>query len=78
MFVIERCNEVFKYFFLLLQNTLIGGIAGVSAMSWVSLNAQFAIASGSIHFEHKQMSTSNCSYDFEVDAPSHLSLLQEP
>ncbi|XP_031637399.1 sodium-coupled monocarboxylate transporter 1 [Contarinia nasturtii] len=47
-------------------NTLIGGICGVLAMSWVSLNAQWAIASGAIQFEHKEMSISNCSYDFEL------------
>ena len=35
-------------------------------MSWVSLNAQWAIASGAIRFEHKQMSIKNCSYDFEL------------
>lgn len=40
------------------------------AMSWVSLNAQWAIASGAIRFEHKQMSISNCSYDFELAVDS--------
>lgn len=36
------------------------------AMSWVSLNAQWAIASGATRFEHKPMSISNCSYDFDL------------
>lgn len=45
-------------------------------MSWVSLNAQWAIASGAIHFEHKEMSISNCSYDFE--SPVAPAFIDEP
>lgn len=43
---------------------------GVIAMSWVSLNAQWAIASGAIKFDHKEMSISNCSYDFNLVDPN--------
>lgn len=38
----------------------------MAAISWLSLNAQWAIASGAIHFEHKEMSINNCSYEFEL------------
>lgn len=34
-------------------------------MSWVSLNAQWAIASGALRFEHKPMAVDQCSYNFE-------------
>lgn len=34
------------------------------AMSWVSLNAQWAIASGAIQFEHKTTSVDDCDYNF--------------
>jgi hypothetical protein len=47
---------------------LIGGISGVIAMSWVSLNAQWAIASGAIQFEHKTTSVENCDYNFDYTA----------
>lgn len=56
---------------------MIGGIFGVIAMSWVSVNAQLAIASGATQFEHKEMSISNCSYDFDIEVP-HASLIEEP
>lgn len=48
------------------QNALLGGMFGVAAMSWISLNAQWAIASGAIKYEHKEMSIWNCSYDFDL------------
>lgn len=38
------------------------------AMSWVSLNAQWAIASGAIHFEHKPTSVDDCSYNFDANS----------
>lgn len=60
-----------------MQNTLIGGICGVIAMSWVSLNAQWAIASGAVRFEHKEMSISNCSYDFDL-VESQPAFIDEP
>lgn len=47
-------------------------------MSWVSLNAQWAIASGALKFEHKLTSISNCSYDFDlVTTKSHATLTNE-
>lgn len=48
------------------QNALLGGLFGVAAMSWISLNAQWAIASGAIKYEHKEMSIWNCTYDFDL------------
>lgn len=47
------------------QSALTGGIVGVFSMSWVSLNAQWAIASGALRFEHKPMAVDQCSYNFE-------------
>lgn len=35
-------------------------------MSWVSLKAQWAIASGAIQFEHKTTSVDDCEYSFEI------------
>lgn len=49
----------------LFQSALTGGIVGVLSMSWVSLNAQWAIASGALRFEHKPMAADQCSYNFE-------------
>lgn len=37
-------------------------------MSWVSLKAQWAIASGAIHFEHKATSVDNCDYNFHANS----------
>lgn len=45
-------------------SALCGGIFGVFTMSWISLNAQWAIASGALEFASKETSTSNCSYSF--------------
>lgn len=33
-------------------------------MSWVSLNAQWALASGAIRYEHKTMSVEDCDYNW--------------
>ncbi|XP_059611526.1 sodium-coupled monocarboxylate transporter 1-like [Phlebotomus argentipes] len=43
---------------------LTGGIFGVLLMSWISLNAQWAIASGSLKFDTKPMSVDGCNYLF--------------
>lgn len=34
-------------------------------MSWISLNAQWAIASGALSFEHKPMQVDDCEYNIE-------------
>lgn len=36
-------------------------------MSWVSINAQWAIASGALHFEHKPMAVDECPYNFDTN-----------
>lgn len=36
-------------------------------MSWISLNAQWAIASGALKFPPKPTSVSNCSYEFDTN-----------
>lgn len=35
-------------------------------MSWISLNAQWAIASGALSFEHKPMQIDDCEYTFDI------------
>lgn len=35
-------------------------------MSWISLNAQWAIASGALTFETKQLSVDQCTYKFNT------------
>ncbi|XP_055705827.1 sodium-coupled monocarboxylate transporter 1 isoform X1 [Phlebotomus papatasi] len=45
-------------------SALIGGIFGVLLMSWISLNAQWAIASGDLKFNTKPMSIDGCNYLF--------------
>jgi hypothetical protein len=47
------------------SSALVGGIVGVCFMSWVCLNAQWAIASGALKFPHKEMSVDNCTYNFD-------------
>ncbi|XP_063709542.1 sodium-coupled monocarboxylate transporter 1 [Culicoides brevitarsis] len=42
---------------------LFGGIVGVVVMSWISLNAQAAIASGALSFDHKPMKVDDCHYN---------------
>uniref|UniRef100_A0A1B0CY50 Sodium-coupled monocarboxylate transporter 1 n=1 Tax=Lutzomyia longipalpis TaxID=7200 RepID=A0A1B0CY50_LUTLO len=45
-------------------SALSGGVFGVLLMSWISLNAQWAIASGSLKFDTKPMSIDGCNYLF--------------
>ncbi|XP_055538986.1 sodium-coupled monocarboxylate transporter 1 [Wyeomyia smithii] len=47
------------------KSALTGGIVGVLFMSWLSLKAQYAVATGAIIFPHKQMSVEECSYNFD-------------
>lgn len=51
---------------LFLQSALLGGIVSVLSMSWISLNAQWAIASGALKFESKLTSVDNCPYEFDA------------
>ncbi|XP_050086876.1 sodium-coupled monocarboxylate transporter 1 [Anopheles aquasalis] len=44
---------------------LVGGIVGVVFMSWLSLKAQYWVATGTIVFPHKPMSVEGCSYEFD-------------
>lgn len=46
-------------------------------MSWISLNAQWAIASGALKFEHKITSVTNCSYSFDTVVQAPHSLMSE-
>lgn len=43
---------------------MLGGCVGVIAMSWVSLNAQWAIASGAIRYQTKPLNVDKCDYSF--------------
>uniref|UniRef100_A0A1A9X2N1 Sodium-coupled monocarboxylate transporter 1 n=1 Tax=Glossina brevipalpis TaxID=37001 RepID=A0A1A9X2N1_9MUSC len=46
------------------DSALTGGIFGVIAMSWISLNAQWAIASGAIKYETKPLTVQHCKYEY--------------
>ncbi|KAL5274268.1 hypothetical protein ACFFRR_000805 [Megaselia abdita] len=54
------------------NSALSGGVFAVFAMSWISLKAQWAIASGGVQYETKQLTTEGCTYKF--NAPPPLSL----
>jgi len=47
---------------------MLGGCVGVAVMSWVSLNAQWAIASGAISYQTKPLSVDHCDYSFDAAA----------
>lgn len=51
---------------MLLQSALIGGISGVILMSWISFNAQWAIASGQMNYPPKELAADQCHYNFET------------
>lgn len=36
-------------------------------MSWICLNAQWAIASGAIQYETKELNTDQCNYEFTLN-----------
>lgn len=57
------------------QSALIGGISGVILMSWISLNAQLAIASGHMNFPPKELDVDQCHYSF---APMNSTLYDAP
>ncbi|XP_078051192.1 sodium-coupled monocarboxylate transporter 1 [Augochlora pura] len=46
------------------KGALIGGLSGLSFMSWISLSAEAAIASGRLKFDEKPISTEGCYYTF--------------
>ncbi|XP_065354831.1 sodium-coupled monocarboxylate transporter 1 [Calliphora vicina] len=47
------------------NSSLIGGVLGVIGMSWISLKAQWAVASGAIKYQTKPLSVEHCDYRFE-------------
>lgn len=51
---------------------MLGGCVGVIFMSWVTLNAQWAIASGAIRYQTKPLNVDQCDYNFNLaDMVSH-------
>lgn len=38
---------------------------GVMGMSWISLNSQWAIASGAVKYQTKPLTVEHCDYRFE-------------
>ncbi|XP_034183348.2 sodium-coupled monocarboxylate transporter 1 [Osmia lignaria lignaria] len=58
------------------KGALIGGLAGLGFMGWISLSAEAAIASGRIKFDEKPVTTEGCYYSFpQVE---NLMLLEPP
>lgn len=47
-------------------------------MSWVSLNAQWAIASGALRFEHKPMAVDECPYNFDEQLINPVNMTSLP
>ncbi|KAH8359927.1 hypothetical protein KR093_009582, partial [Drosophila rubida] len=50
------------------NSAILGGCVGVVVMSWVSLNAQWAIASGAITYQTKPLNVDHCDYTFDAAA----------
>ncbi|EDV95092.1 sodium-coupled monocarboxylate transporter 2 [Drosophila grimshawi] len=50
------------------NSALLGGCVGAIVMFWVSLNAQWAIASGAIRYQTKPLNVEQCSYSFDAAA----------
>ncbi|XP_043502912.1 sodium-coupled monocarboxylate transporter 1-like [Polistes fuscatus] len=46
------------------KGALIGGLAGCGFMSWITLTAQAAIATGRMKFDEKPVSIKECTYSF--------------
>lgn len=67
--LVQICCCFFLFFVAIViffqQSALLGGVTGVIAMSWVSLNAQLSIASGALKFAPKMTSVSECTYEFD-------------
>lgn len=47
------------------RSALTGGISGVIFMSWISLNAQWAIAKGAFPIDNKPLAVDQCTYSFD-------------
>ncbi|XP_076223967.1 sodium-coupled monocarboxylate transporter 1 [Nomia melanderi] len=47
------------------KGALIGGLSGLSFMSWICLSAEAAIASGRLKFDEKPVTTEGCYYSFQ-------------
>ncbi|CAL7951541.1 unnamed protein product [Xylocopa violacea] len=58
------------------KGALIGGLAGLGFMGWISLSAEAAIASGRIKFDEKPVTTEGCYYSFPK--VENLMLLEPP
>lgn len=41
---------------------------GVAGMSWVSLKAQWAVASGALKYETKPLTVEHCDYQFDTSS----------
>jgi len=55
--------------FFWLQGALVGGVASMAFVSWISIGSQIAIAKGQIKFPTKPMSVEGC--DFEMLNNTH-------
>jgi solute carrier family 5 (sodium-coupled monocarboxylate transporter), member 8/12 len=47
------------------KSALVGGVSGLILMSWLSLQAQYAIAAGHLNFPPKELAADQCHYTFE-------------
>ncbi|XP_075144984.1 solute carrier family 5 member brother of rumpel [Haematobia irritans] len=47
------------------NSAILGGVVGVIGMSWLSLKAQWAVASGAMVYETKPLTVEHCDYKFD-------------
>ncbi|XP_037806366.1 sodium-coupled monocarboxylate transporter 1 [Lucilia sericata] len=62
------------------HSSLLGGVLGVIAMSWISLKNQWAVASGALKYQTKPLTVEHCDYRFEsvfMSAANTTSLMHE-
>lgn len=61
------------------NSAITGGILGVLGMSWISLNAQWALASGAIKYQTKHLTVEYCDYKFDslLMSPANATLIHE-
>lgn len=61
-----------------MQGAFFGSIAGLVAMTWLTVKSQAAIASGDLYFPEKPVTTAGCNYQFTPKLSPVLNLKLNP
>lgn len=61
-----------------LQGALVGGITGLSLVTWMSIGTQVQMANGAISFPKKPVSVSGCSENWSLNNTYTPSTYSEP